>query len=95
MARAIWKFPLDIVDLQAIEMPDDAEILCCQEQDDRPCLWAAVTPGKSTRRRWFRVFGTGHPMPHERGMRYIGTAQTLLGVLVWHVFEVPEPEARG
>jgi hypothetical protein len=38
------------------------------------------------RRRRYRVYGTGHPIP--AGAIYHGTA--LAGPLVWHLMEVPD-----
>jgi hypothetical protein len=35
--------------------------------------------------RCFRVVGTGHPMPEDA--RYVGTAVTPDGSLVWHLVE--------
>lgn len=41
--QAIWKFELiDIAGLQEVRMPEGAEILCFQAQNDRPCLLAKV-----------------------------------------------------
>lgn len=49
-------------------------------------LWAVHSASVTPHGRRYRVFGTGHPLPAER-MRYIGTAMTGGGTLVWHVFE--------
>jgi hypothetical protein len=49
-------------------------------------LWALHT-GDITVDRWFRAFGTGHPLPDEMPLKHVGTGFAAGGVLVWHVFE--------
>jgi hypothetical protein len=86
--KTIWKFPLEITDSQAIEMPACAYILDVQVQQDQLCLWALVDPGKDKELRVIRIYGTGHDLPDAcESFDYIGTAQQGGGLLVWHVFE--------
>lgn len=82
----VWKFPLEVVDRQTIEMPADARILSVQTQHGTPCLWAAVDPGRETVLRTILVVGTGHPHG-ELPESFIGTFQLYAGDLVFHVFE--------
>ncbi len=86
--RAIWKFPLKIVDEQTVSMPQGARLLCVQTQNGVPYLWAEVTVNSEARNELltFHVYGTGHPMPEDPGT-YIGTFQ--LPSLVFHVYQEP------
>mgnify|MGYP001551736993 CR=1 FL=1 len=86
----IFKYPLTINDVQGVDMPEDAKILCAQVQGTQLCLWAEVEPARSLYPRVIEIFGTGHPM-EERPRRYIGTVQTYDGSLVWHVYERTAP----
>lgn len=45
-----------------------------------------VDPTAPEERRYFDVYGTGHPMPADPG-RYLGTAHLDNGALVLHVFD--------
>lgn len=87
MNKTIWKFTLELTDIQPLFMPEKAEILTVQNQDNRICLWAIVNPELPSEERSFEVHGTGHSIYYDMGMdrKYIGTAQ--MGALVWHVFE--------
>jgi len=90
MAKVIWKFPLETIATQAIEMPRHAEILTVQVQRGVPSLWAVVDPDRVQQKRHFAIYGTGHLMPElEMGAerKYIGTYQLADGGLVFHVFE--------
>ena len=83
--KQIWRFPLGIVDAQNVDMPEGARILTVQQQGACLCLWAIVDPDAAPRPRRILIAGTGHPC--FDGLRYISTAQTAAGRLVWHVFE--------
>lgn len=92
MARAAWKFPLEITDEQTVDMPKGAKMLTAQVQPGGGdwntftlCVWAEVdTMEGRDEERTIYICGTGHSIP-EKATRYIGTAQT--GPLVWHVYE--------
>jgi len=98
---AIWKYPIDALGVQTIEMPYGARILSVQTQPevnehgsfDRPTLWAVVGEDMPKAKRTIHTYGTGHPIPtlDEADLSYIGTYQLSGGRLVFHVFEeVPE-----
>ena len=80
----IWKAPLDIVDLQVIEMPGSGYALDAQFQNGTLCLWMLVDETIQPEMYIVRIFGTGNPIPSVNMGRYVGTAQD--GMLVWHVF---------
>lgn len=87
MSKSIWKFQLHTTGVQTVEMPEDAEILCIQTQNEEPCIWALVQPQNPRVKRSFAIFGTGHPIPTATG-RYIGTYQLRAGSFVFHCFEL-------
>jgi len=87
MKKTIWKFELDARDIQRIEMPESAEILCIQVQNLKPCIWALVEPENAKVKRTFEIFGTGQSMNNDRDRKYIGTYQINNGMYVFHVFE--------
>lgn len=90
----IWKFSFETRDGVMIDMPEGAEILSLQLQNGMPTIWALVHPERRLAARWFRIYGTGHPIDMEMEGEFIGTYQLAGGALVFHVFEVPPSFAR-
>lgn len=84
--KAIYKFPLVVQDNNAVEMPEEAMILCVQMQHGNPCIWAEVDTEKPKVTRNFQIYGTGHAMS-DAYLDYIGTFQMHGGNLVFHLFE--------
>lgn len=82
----IWKYPLEITDIQIVEMPSNAQILSAQMQGDALCLWVLVNMTDAIERRSIEIIGTGNPMA-EYPRQFISTVQMHGGALVWHVFE--------
>ena len=85
MNQTIWKYKLEIVDEQFIEIPFgyNSKLLSVAMQDERLCLWAIVEPEKDTKTAQIRIFGTGNP--HYSGsLEFLGTVQEQF--FVWHVF---------
>ena len=80
----IWKYELEIVDTQAVEMPMNAKIISAQSQSGVLILWAEVDTESILGTRTIRIFGTGNPAD-LLNCRYIDTVQ--MGALVWHVYE--------
>ena len=86
--KKIFKFPLQVSDLQKISIPKDSTLLTVQVQKGVPCLWALVDTDKETEERFIRIIGTGNLIP-ENTLRYIGTFQVIENNwFVGHVFEV-------
>jgi len=85
MRSQIWKFPLEITDVQEVEMPSSAQLLSVDVQQGILCLWALVDLDRATKERHvIDIIGTGEPIEsHHRA--FIGTAQ--MGPLLWHVFQ--------
>ena len=84
--KTIWKFELEVIDRQLIEMPFGAEILDIQIQQGKPCLWARVDPQAEKEKRLIITHGTGHPVSSNTG-QHIGSYQMLADHLVFHVFD--------
>jgi hypothetical protein len=82
----IWKYHLEVEDLQQIEMPVGAQVLAVEVQNGQPCLWAKVDPTKLNVVCKIATVGTGHPANHAEGLQYIGTYQLHGGNFVGHVF---------
>lgn len=89
MSKTIWKFPIEVADVQKILMPVGAKVLTVQEQNSIPCIWALVDPEADREIRFFEMFGTGHPILYSAGVsrEYISTFQVRDDSLVFHVFE--------
>lgn len=89
MKNTIWKFTLEVSDMQKVIMPIGAEILAVQAQNEIPCLWALVDPDAEKEIRYIEIFGTGHPVNIGMGIsrKYISTFQLQGGALVFHSFE--------
>lgn len=48
MTTTVKKYDLEVADVQKIEMPVMAQLLCIQVQDEVPKLWALVNPNATT-----------------------------------------------
>ena len=84
----IWKWTLDVIDLQYVQMPRGAKVLSVQMQGGAPQLWALVDEKETQEPRAFTTYGTGHPLPEVLDYgRFVGTYQVHNGELVFHVFE--------
>lgn len=84
----IWKYPIKTTDSQYVFMPEGAEILTVQMQDEVPCIWAIVDPENEKIPRYLRIFGTGHNIKESIGkLSYVGTYQINEQNLVFHIFE--------
>jgi hypothetical protein len=83
----IWKQVLKPADVQQIEVPRGAELLCAREQHERICVWFRCDPAEPFELRGIAICGTGHPAPPAEECRYLGTASLQGGSLMFHVFE--------
>ena len=88
MPEKIYKYELEVTNVQTIDMPVGAKILCIQLQNFMPCIWALVDPDMPKERRTIEIFGTGHDVPDKGERKYIGTYQLMNGALVYHCFEL-------
>lgn len=87
--KTIYKYNLEVTDVQQVQLPKEAKILCVQTQHGEPHLWAEVDTDKTPEARTIEIFGTGHPISQEMGQnrRYISTFQLQGGLLVFHAYE--------
>ena len=86
MADQVFKYPLDVTDVQDITTHDGAELLCVQMNRDQPCMWVRVDTTKPKVKRRIFMHGTGHDI-HKDATRFVGTFQMRMGTLVFHVFD--------
>lgn len=85
MTKTIWKYPLLNDYINTIFMPKGAHILCVQNQDNIPTIWAMHNATVTTKvLRTFYIYGTGHNISSDN-LDYIGTVQ--INNVVWHIFE--------
>lgn len=84
----IFKYPLNILATQVIELPASASILSVMKQRDKVVLYALIDDSEvETRKRSIEIFGTGHPISDRIHRDYLGTVAQENGDLVWHIFE--------
>ena len=83
----IFKYKLELTDIQILRMPKDASILSAQFQFGTLFLWALVDPDKDEVERRIRIIGTGHPIDNINNLSHIDTVQQAGGTFIWHVFE--------
>ena len=83
--QRIYKYPLQVTDVQMVQMPIGAVILTAQNQNEVVTLWAMVEDKELIEFRAIHIFGTGHPIPEKYNGKYIATVQA--EGFVWHIFE--------
>lgn len=89
MTRHIYKYPLDVTDIQHVPIHRGAEPIAVMVQNEIPCIWAIVDIDEPLTKIWIRIVGTGHPLPDGCDMySHIGSFQLRGGALVFHAFEV-------
>lgn len=84
MNETIYKYELEIIDKQTLQLPDNSTILSIGNQQGTLCLWALVNPQSPLVRRHIRIVGTGHPLS-TLNLTYLGTV--VMNLFVGHVFE--------
>lgn len=89
--QVIHKQNMVVTDRQTLDLPQGAVILSVQEQYGILTMWYTNpdTGIYNTTTRIFLLRGTGVSYETHSTMAevYLGTVQTLEGVLVWHIFE--------
>lgn len=85
--KKIYKYTLEVSDMQRLVLPVGAEILTVQMVGGFICLYARCDPDALTEGRLFAMYGTGHSMTFHNH-KYIGTVQLHGGQIVFHVFEI-------
>ena len=95
MAKKIFKYDLPTF-TDTLEFPADSRLMRVGANPAKPglpCLWVEVDDAlPATEQHLFKVYGTGQEIEEpEEERHYVGTA--ICDEFVWHVFEVPTPEA--
>ena len=87
--KTIYKYPLELTDVQTLEVPFGAKVLSTELQGHQICVWAivdltTVEPGP-TENLTIRIVGTGNPLPEKCiESKFLGTVT--MPPFVWHVF---------
>lgn len=87
--KTVYKYPIDLTDVQSIAMPQGAASIMVHVQDGHPYIWAVVDTDALMVLYRFYVVGTGNPMPDDAG-RHHGSFMLHNGALVFHVFSKGE-----
>lgn len=69
----IWKTVLRPTDVQDVELPKGAQIICAREQLDDICIWYRCDPEAPKELRRFAIHGTGHRCRHGGSDRFGGS----------------------
>lgn len=80
----VFKYPFGIEDEFEVEMPEEAEIVLVECQDNQPCIWAKVNTEAVVVARKFYLTGTGHELPHVP-LSHVASFQQ--GQFVRHLWE--------
>jgi len=92
----IHKYQLNLESKTQIDLPLGAEVLsvgCQKDVEDnfifnQLFIWIKLETKEGwTNPRYFKVYGTGQKIDSDFQYRFIGTIQTMQGLLIWHVFE--------
>lgn len=88
MSTAIWKYPINHVKRQEIEIPSGSTVLCIQNQNGIACIWVEVFhTDNPTVAREFEIIGTGDEFEIiDKVRHYIGTWQE--PPFVFHLYEL-------
>lgn len=86
--KTIWKYPLQVTDIQYLHLPENSTILSLQVQDGIPRVWVLLDDEELKESELeIYMFGTGHKVYADvEPTKFIGTFQLLHGNLVFHVF---------
>lgn len=85
---SVYKFTLESVECQALELPLNSKILSTETQGDDILIYALVNTQETKKEyRDIRVYGTGHEIPDIiTEYTFLGTAKLYNGGLMFHVF---------
>lgn len=91
--NTIWKYDLEIIDRQIVEVPLGAMLLSVKTQgENKVCVWYQVDSRLPLRSRTVAIIGTGHTLPADcHSNNFVDTVLTFGGKNVWHVFDINKP----
>ena len=83
----IYKYTLEVVDVQQLDLPTGSKILSVEEQNRKIVLYALVDDTQSGL-DCFEIFikGTGHLADNIDNCEFLGTVKLYEGRLMSHVF---------
>lgn len=81
--KTIYKYP---VDKEIILLPEGAEILHIDVQNEYPFVWTIVDTEVVIQKAYLFAFGTGYPLPSNK-IEFIKTLICYKGSLVLHIFK--------
>jgi hypothetical protein len=82
--KTIYKYPIEIVASQEVEMPISAEVIHAGlDPQGAPCVWATVRTDNKMEAFTIYIVGTGQSIP-IMARRHVGSFNQAL--FVWHVF---------
>lgn len=85
--KKIYKYPIEIVDEQTLDLPTGADVVHVgHDPGGTPCLWAIIDTDAPVVSVKILVKGTGHPLPAGE-IDHLGSF--LSGPFVWHLFRAP------
>lgn len=85
--RKIFKYQLEIVDYQIIDIKRPAISLSVAEQYDGIVMYAMVDDNEESIPIDVRMIGTGHPIKDDiDSYKFLGTVKLARGELMFHVF---------
>lgn len=85
--KTIFKYQLEITDVQTLQIPVNSTILSVQLQNDTLCMWVLVNTENKIENVNIHIFGTGHEINPEIPLAYISTVQLYGGKLIFHIFK--------
>lgn len=86
--NSIYKYELEMEDVQILALPPNSSILNVKGIGDKPYLYAVIDlDTEETVDRTILMFGTGHEIEDNLKAHYIGTFLLYAGAQVYHVFE--------
>lgn len=82
--RTIYKYEIEILDIQAISPPFGARFIHAGlDPQQQPCLWAEVETENCPEPIAVFVVGTGNPIP-QKAVHHVGSFNQ--GPFVWHIY---------
>lgn len=86
--KVIYKCQLETTESQEFVLPHDFKFLTLQTQMEKPCLWFEVSQNAPVVVVEVRIIGTGHQLPDDVELTYLGSYQLMNGSFVGHVYMV-------
>ena len=85
--QTVYKYEMSPLIVQVIEIPSGGVCRHVGEQNGNICLWVEVDTDRPMLDRTLRIVGTGHPLPKDEELDFLGTVPMANG-LVFHIYEV-------